>query len=256
MIRIAAFGDVHGNLVALQAVLADMERLGVDARVCLGDLAFRGPRPAECVALVRSLGVPCVHGNTDLMLLFAAGDRFGAGVPEDCRAPAAAGPWLRWHLDRLPASEMEYLRGLPFAYRMEADGQRLLFVHATPQDCTSTLGPGDAPEEVEARLQGLHADWLVMGHIHRAFAFRQGGVQLVNAGAVGFSLDGDPRAAYALLDVARGDITLRRVTYDVERALADVDATGFCFPRAEVELALRHGRWPTIPWEERTWGGP
>lgn len=251
--RIAAFGDVHGNLTALEAVLQDLAAERPDAVVCMGDLAFRGPEPAECLAAVRALGIPCVHGNTDLLLLSAVPGPWSAGIPAACRAPAAAQPWLNWHTARLSAADLRYLAGLPFSHRLEADGQRLLFVHATPQDCTSTIQPGDAPAALEARLAGTEADALVMGHIHRAFAFRQGGALLVNTGAVGFSLDGDWRAAYALLDTARGGVELRRVAYDRERALAAARRAAFCFPEAEYAAALRSGLWPNIPWTERCW---
>ncbi len=251
--RIAAFGDVHGNLVALEAVLADMAGQRLDAMVCMGDLAFRGPRPAECVARVRGLGIPCVHGNTDLCLLSGLDDDRARAIPAACRAPAASLPWMRWHVERLPADDLAYLAGLPFAQRLEVDGQRLLFVHATPQDCTSSIEPSHPADAVEARVRDIAADWLVMGHIHRAFAFRHGRLQLVNTGAVGFSLDGDPRAAYAVLDPGRGCIALRRVAYDVERALADARDAGFCFPADEYERALRTGFWDAVPWERRQW---
>jgi predicted phosphodiesterase len=251
-LRIAAFGDVHGNLIALHAVLEDLDRQRPDAVVCLGDLAFRGPQPAECVAAIRALGIPCVHGNTDLLLLAARSPTDADAVPAACRPPEAALPWLRWHLRRLADRDLDFLASLPFAHTVEAEGERVLLVHATPQDCTSSIEPHHPREAVAARLAGLGANWLVMGHTHRMFAFRAAGVQLVGAGAVGFSLDGDRRAAYALVDTASGSITLRRVDYDVRAALDAAAAAGFCFPAEEYARALMDGDWPPVRWEERT----
>lgn len=247
--RFAVFGDVHGNLAALEAVLADLSAQRPDGAVCLGDLAFRGPQPAECVRRVRALGVPCVHGNTDLMLLAAAGGAAARHVPDACRARPVMLPFLGWHVDRLAAADLEYLAALPSAHRVGADGVRVLFVHATPGDCVSTILPLQREEDLRVHLEAADADVLVMGHVHRAFAFRHGGVLLVNAGAVGFSLDGDWRPAYAVLDTVHGSVELRRVAYDVERALAAARESGFPVPVEEYEQALRSGWWGPIDWE-------
>lgn len=251
---IAAFGDMHGNRTALEAVLDDMAAQRIDALICMGDLAFRGPQPAECLARIRALGVPCVYGNTDQMLLSAVPGEWSARVPPACAAPPASLPWVRWHTQRLSAADLAYLAALPFEHRLEANGQRLCFVHATPQDCISAILPTDPAAALDARLDGVGADWLVMGHTHQAFAFRHGSAQLLNTGAVGFSLDRDPRASYAVLDTAHGTITLRRVAYDRDAAVAAARRSGFCFPLNEYEAALRDGFWANTPWERRRWG--
>ncbi|MDB4896706.1 MAG: hypothetical protein JWN15_2968 [Firmicutes bacterium] len=97
--RIAVFSDVHGNLPALTSVLRDIGQRGVAAVVCLGDLAYKGPLPGECVQLLRSLGIPCVYGNTDVALLsVTAGAR---ALPASRAVRAAEVPYLKWHVDRL-----------------------------------------------------------------------------------------------------------------------------------------------------------
>jgi putative phosphoesterase len=253
-VRLAVIGDVHGNRVALEAVLDALARERPDRVVCLGDLAFRGPEPGRVVARLRALGIPCVQGNTDLMLLAARSPEDAARVPPACWPPAASLPWVRWHLERLGADDLAYLAGLPLAHREDVGGQRLLFVHATPQDTTSTIEPLGSRAEVELRLRDVEADWLFVGHIHRAFALRLGRVQLVNPGAVGFSLDRDPRAAYALVEPERGRIALERVPYDVEAAVEAARREGFCFPLDEYRRALVDGFWEAVPWEARRWG--
>lgn len=185
--RIAILSDVHGNLTALEAVLAEIQQDGADQIVCLGDLAFKGPQPAACVERIRSLDIPCIHGNTDLALLQFAGPH----QPELDEVPPAIAARFRWPAERLSAEDLAYLAGLPFAHRLEADGQSILFVHASPQDVVSGILPTMAPEQIRPLLQEEQADWIIFGHTHQAFAFRFEGRWLANPGAVGFSLDGD-----------------------------------------------------------------
>lgn len=249
--RIAVLSDIHGNLMALEAVLADLALQGsVDATVCLGDLAFKGPHPGECIARIRDLGIPCVYGNTDLYLLAAAGRVTASPVPEQ-EVVGAIAPYLAWHLERMAIADLDYLSALPFEHRITAEDGRLLFVHATPQDCFAAIQRTDAAETLNARLQHMDADWLVFGHTHCQLAFRHGGVQLVNPGAIGNSLDRDWRAAYALLDTGIGEVRLRRVEYDIDRALAVAEARSFCFSPQWYGSALRQGWWDPIPWEQR-----
>lgn len=235
--RIAVISDIHGNLAALEAVLGDVAAQRPDATICLGDLAFKGPQPAECVARIRELGIPCVHGNTDLYLLQIAGVAPTRPLPEGVDLPL----YLKWHVERLGSENLAYLAGLPFEHRLEADGVRIRFLHATPQDCVSALRPSTPTEKIAERLAGLDADWLVMGHIHTPFLFRFAGTVLVNTGAVGFSLDYDWRASYALLDTGTGSVALRRVAYSIDEAVAAAAATGFPFGAAWYGQALRMG---------------
>lgn len=238
--RIAILSDVHGNLTALEAVLDDIARVEADQMVCLGDLAFKGPQPEACVARIRELGIPCIHGNTDLALLQFA----GPPQPDLDEVPPAIAARFRWPAERLSAESLCYLADLPFSHRLEADGQQILFVHASPQDVVSGILPTMAADQIRPLLQGEQADWIVFGHTHQAFAFRFEGCWLANPGAVGFSLDGDGRAAYAILDTARSSIELRRVSYDVDAAVAAAREQEFCFDPDRYGEALRAGTWP------------
>jgi putative phosphoesterase len=240
--RIAVISDIHGNLTALEAVLNDLAGQPYDAMVCLGDLAYKGPQPAECVARVRSLGIPVIHGNTDLMLLTQTD--LTPLRPLPAAVPDALAPYLRWHVERLSRADLAYLAALPFEHYIAADGVRVQFVHATPQDCVSIIQPTDPWEQWQNRVGAIAADWLVAGHIHRPYAFRAAGKQLINPGAVGFSLDGDWRASYAMLDTARGSITLSRVAYAIDKAVAAAREAGFCFDPAQYGENLRNGVWP------------
>lgn len=235
--RIAVISDIHGNLTALEAVLQDVDTFKPDATVCLGDLAYKGPQPAECIERICALGIPCVHGNTDLYLLKAAGYPPTGCYPVGMPLPLH----LQWHLDRLGKEHLDYLAGLPFSHRLEADDVRILFVHASPKDCISALRPTMPIDKIAELTWEMDADWLVMGHIHSPFAMRFAGSLLVNTGAVGFSLDYEWRAAWALLDTTTRSVSLRRVEFSVETAVAAARQTGFPFGAEWYDRALRMG---------------
>lgn len=250
--RIAVISDIHGNLPALEAVLADIEREGADSMVCLGDLAFKGPMPSECVSRIRALGIPCVHGNTDLMLLTQTDlEPTRPLPPAGAQVAAAQVPYLRWHLDRMSREDLQFLASLPFEHRIEVGGLRVHFVHATPQDCVAAIRPFDEPAALAERVRDLEADWLVMGHIHTPFLFRFARRTLINAGAIGFSLDYDWRASYAVLDLDRRSVSLHRVEYDQQPLLAAARERNFPFGPDWYREALETGFWDPIPWAER-----
>lgn len=249
--RIAVISDIHGNLTALEAVLKAIDTHAVDAMVCLGDLAFKGPMPGECVARVRSLGIPCVHGNTDLMLLTQTDLCPTRPLPAGTEVASAQVPYLRWHVERMSHDDLQYLASLPFSHTMEADGIRIRFVHATPQDCVAAIRPGDPTEAVAARVRDLDADWLVMGHIHAPFLYPVSGRKLINVGAVGFSLDRDWRASFAILDTKQQAVTVERAEYDIETVVKVARERGFPFGIDWYREALKTGYWDPIPWDRR-----
>lgn len=196
--RDGVISDVHGNMTALNAVLKELDKMHLDQVVCLGDLAFKGPSPGECVRLIKGLGIPCVFGNTDLYLLSAS--NLTSHSPMSYEPSQAELPYLQWHISRMSSMELEYLADLPFEYRMECDGQKN--VHETPRDYFSAIQPTDSVGELESTLQDVEADWIFMGHTHRPFAFRHREINLVNTGAIGFSLDRERRASYCIVDTS------------------------------------------------------
>jgi putative phosphoesterase len=203
--KVAIFSDIHGNAVALEAVLRDIEAQQPDRIVCGGDLAFGGPQPQEAVDRARGLGIPCVRGNTDEWFV------------DD--GHAAADPISEWTRARLNAASRQWLAGLPFDHRIDD----LLIVHATPWSI-SELVPKDADQSLLQRVLGeARAAVVVYGHIHIAWIGHVPGTGIVvNTGSVGVPFDGDPRGAYAVLEQAASGWTaeLRRVSYDVERTVS------------------------------------
>lgn len=250
--RLAVFSDVHGNLPALQAVLRHIEAQGsVDLLVCLGDLSYKGPFPAECIRTICDLGIPTVHGNTDHYLLALTDHEVDCPSTRNINIVPEEVPYLRWHLARLDEDDVEFLAKLPFEHRLRSDGLTVQFVHATPMDCLAAIRPHDSPELISDRLCGTDADWIVMGHIHRPFVRRHNGKLLINVGAVGYSLDRDWRASYAVLDTESGDASHHRVEFDIDRCVAAAVERKFCYSPTWYGEALRKGWWEPIPYAER-----
>ncbi len=186
---IAVISDIHGNFWALQAVLHDLDRLGPSQVIVAGDLALGGPRPGDCLTLIRQRGYPAIRGNTDEWLTKAPGEITDA---------------ITWTSAQLPDSDRRYLVSLPFLWRYPDDAGDLVVVHATPWSIADAVGP-DAPEDIVSRVFAeTGAAAVVYGHIHIAYVREALGKVLVNAGSVGLPFDGDQRASYVLMEARSG----------------------------------------------------
>ena len=218
-VRLAVFGDIHGNLPAFEAVLADVRQQSPDALLCLGDVAAGGAWPRECIQLLASLGCPVVLGNADEDMLEPR--PFGArGFPDEQKIYDLD----EWGREQLTAAELEYLRG----YRDTVELPGLLAFHGSPQSCRESIGaatPEERLTELRARF-GMQAVW-VGGHMHQALLCSLDGWRLLNPGSVGLAYEkrGDryvniSRAEYLILD-GEG-IQFRRVAYDVQAVQAGI----------------------------------
>jgi diadenosine tetraphosphatase ApaH/serine/threonine PP2A family protein phosphatase len=228
--RIAVISDIHANLHALESVLTDVDRESVDEIWCLGDVVGYGPRPNECCDLVRERAAISLCGNHDLAVLEALDvDEFSGD------AAAAA----RWTAGILGAEQREWLSSLrPLGRRREAQ----LF-HASPRDPVWEYVLSE-PAAL-AGLRATDAPLVLVGHSHVALALAwdgdllEGGLApaattvdlaaarwLVNPGSVGQPRDGDPRAAWLLVDEEARRATFRRVVYDVERTQEEIRDRG------------------------------
>jgi predicted phosphodiesterase len=220
--RVALVSDVHGNLTALEAVIADLARRGVDQVAHGGDLALMGPRPAEVVDRIRELGWPGVVGNTDELLW----------RPEEHerqleRAPKLApllerifGAYAPDTRERLGEERIAWLRTLAPTHRTDA----FTVVHAQPGDLWSAPAPDAGDDELATTYEPLQAHSVAYGHIHRPFTRSLESVTVSNSGSVGLPFDGDPRAAYLVFDDGVPEIV--RVEYDVEEEVRALRAAG------------------------------
>ncbi|GAB2795952.1 putative phosphodiesterase [Hymenobacter luteus] len=241
---IAFFSDVHGNLPALEAVLADMDRRRPDMIFCLGDLVGYAPWPNEVVNEVRRRGIPTLAGNYDQGIGLAS-ENCGCAYKTDTEKDLGAQS-IAFTNQVVGADERRYLRYLPKHMRLDFQEEpctlSLLMVHGSPRKINEYLFE-DRPEASFLRvLQEAQADILLFGHTHkpyhRTFAYEHAGEtryrHALNIGSVGKPKDGDPRAAYQLLHLDEHTILtdpgsvrseLVRVEYDVEKAALAVEAS-------------------------------
>jgi predicted phosphodiesterase len=231
----AVFSDVHGNLPALEAVLAGLERRGVAGVLCLGDLVGYGPYPNEVAALVRERGIPCLMGNYDQGIGFALGDCGCVYASDEQRAEGAAS--LAWTERAASEETRSFLRTLEDRFVLRTPAGELLAVHGSPRRINEYLFE-DRPEAAMARMAEENPYRAILfGHTHLPYAreVRHGGAGastlFVNVGSAGRPKDGDWRGCYALVDpaaLAAGEpaVEFVRVPYDYERlsrALAETD---------------------------------
>lgn len=214
--RLALISDPHANLPALEAVLRAIDGEGVDRVVCAGDLVGYNPWPNEVIALLRDRSVLMIRGNHDRAAL--AGRRAGFN-------PFAAEALL-WTTKQLAEEGASLLRRLEDRTRFDAGQETVAVYHGSPRDDDEYVYPEDATEDL---VRVADADFVVLGHTHvPMFCAYPSGI-VVNPGSVGQPRDGDPRAAYGVLDTATEEWRVERVVYDV----------------AAVQRAIRHAGLPS-----------
>ncbi len=219
--RVAALSDIHGNLPALEAVLAEVRREAPDLVVICGDVAS-GPLPVETLNRLMTLpGTRFLHGNADRSLV--------AGFDGSAK-PRLAGPGADWCAAQLSKEHRDFLASFPHEVRLEIDGLgRALFCHGSPRGDEEMMTAATPEVRLREIIAGSEADVIVCGHTHMQFDRMVDGVRIVNPGSVGMPY-GEPGAYWALLGP---DIDFQRTDYDRESAAARIgksswpDAPGF-----------------------------
>jgi predicted phosphodiesterase len=242
-VRLAIVSDIHANLPALEAVLADAERVGVDQLWCLGDVVGYGAHPDECTSLIAERCSLCLVGNHDLAVL---------GELDDSAFSPAAAAAVRWTRETARPETFEFLRGLEPA----EESREVALYHASPRDpiWEYVLWPDQAAECIAVQAARVS----LVGHSHVALFFvmpedgNRGGAGraiepediakgaqasagtrldlsegrwLINPGSVGQPRDGDPRAAWLELDTDAWEATYHRVEYEIDRAADAIAAS-------------------------------
>lgn len=240
--RLALFSDIHSNLHALEAVLADMGRRAIDQMICLGDITMKGPLPKECVDRVRQLGCPVVLGNTDSSY---HPDHHPSNYPAQNESQLAAERDFDRHLAALTEADRRWLTSFPLTYTLKVEGLRMDFFHAVPHHNYVLVMPWASPEELEGMRLSDETVLSAFGHNHRPFVRWQQGRVVVNSGSVGIPFDGDPRPGYALVEVERGVLSTQiiRVPYDAEAAIRAAQQAGMAGWELFAHTA-RTGRFP------------
>jgi putative phosphoesterase len=221
-VRVAALYDIHGMLAPLEAVLAALEGERLDTIVLGGDVVG-GPQPAEVLERLERVDVPFVwiRGN---------GERALAG---DAAEATRAGEAVHFTRAAIATERAEELAALPTATALEIDGLGdVLFCHATPSDDDVLITAVSPDEVLRTAAEGVEQHTIVCGHTHMQYDRNVDGVRWINAGAVGMPFEGEVAAFWALLGP---EVDFRRTPFDVERAIADVAASGW--PDAEPFIA-------------------
>jgi len=213
-VRLALVSDQHANDVAFRVVVEDLDRIGVDEVVCLGDVVQGGAEPAEVLERLRALNCATVLGNSDAFLLEVPDDSL---EPIDDRLLEVR----EWTLSRLDDSHLDQIRAFEPVVRREVDGVRLLFFHGSPASYEDVLLP-ELGGEALTPFQDNDADLVAGGHTHLQWARRIGDRLYVNPGSVGISYDRHadppvlrPLAEWALVTVENGavGVEFRQVSY-------------------------------------------
>jgi putative phosphoesterase len=242
--RLGLISDIHGNLFALEAVLAELEREELDRIVCLGDVVA-GPRANEALARVRDLGCPVVMGNWDA---WSVGGMPEPSTPVEEKLYAIGAYWA----ERLRDEDREFIRTFVPTLDLEAgEGRRLLCFHGSPSSFDDWIVATTPDAEVAGMLEGVRADVLLGGHTHLQMLRRYEDSLFVNPGSVGLPFElwspDDvqiaPRAEYAIVTWSDGRfaVDLRRTTYDVEAHL-----------RGGLDSGMPYADWWAASWQRPT----
>ncbi len=239
--RIAVFSDIHGNLVGLDACLADLKQQGgADIIVAAGDLCMDGPRAKKVLQRLQEVGAQCLRGNTDRFL--CTYNDSPQGEWDDTERAQA-----EWQTKEIGEKWVAWLRDLPFSLRFGDESNQLLIVHANPRSDDEHIWPDADDATLERLLGGESAAVIAFGHLHLPYTRVWRGKTLVNVASAGLPKDGDPRAGYAILTQRSGgwQVKHRRVPFDVKKVATQI--AGCAIPgSAELIATLRRHRYKKL----------
>lgn len=223
--RIAVLADIHGNLPALEAALAEVERLRVDRVVIAGDVAVGSPDSLACWGRVKALNCPVLRGNHERYVCDLGTERGKA----EWLSPQF-GP-VQYAAKQLGDANRRELAGLPLTLRL-TEAPDLLFVHASARNDTDLVFPYTRDAQIAPMFEGVSEKWIVRGHNHYAGVYlRTAGQAIVTTGSVGLPLDGTPKAQFVVFErQAQGDAWCfehHAVAYDLARALRRFVESGY-----------------------------
>jgi predicted phosphodiesterase len=245
--RIAIIADIHGELSSLEAVLAEIEQLGIEHIVCLGDVSGLGPNPHEVLVRVRELGCPVVRGNADEFLLNPS-----LIAPETNPDADAFTRRLhameRWGLEQLTPEDIEFVQTFQATVEIPLDdGRSLLCYHGSPRSAWDEIKVSTPGPELSEKLGDHRAAVMAGGHTHEQFLRRLGATTVINPGSVGLPWEELPDgsghnpswADYAVITATKGrlSIDLRRVPVDAAVIRHALVSSGM--PHAEAWAADR-----------------
>jgi putative phosphoesterase len=223
---IGLISDVHSNVVALKAVLLELDELGAEIILHAGDIVGYNPYPDETIELFKKKKIVSILGNHDRA--------FMTGDTSDFNPYAAAA--MEWTRNNSSRGSLDYILGLKDTVTIVAKGEQIVLFHESPKNFQDYIYPDEATPDL---LSDINGDVLVLGHTHIPFIMDSEKGLVVNPGSVGQPRDGNPYASFAVLDTVTKDIELRRAKYDIEKVINDMLAVHL--PEA-LAYRLRTGR--------------
>jgi predicted phosphodiesterase len=222
---IAFMSDIHGNLPALEAAVADAKAHGAEQIIMAGDITGYGPMPDGVCNALKKWRIPAIVGNYDQKVIDVL--KHGTSATEGMKKKKRE--ILLWTVEHIGTRNRRYLSGLPDHLDLQlASGQMLLVIHGSPISTDDAIYPSITRQGLEAKLGDGHPDILVCGHTHIPFVKHVGGILVVNCSSTGHPVDGDPRPAYALIQTTRGGASrghIIRFDYDKDRTVKALEKT-------------------------------
>jgi predicted phosphodiesterase len=226
MTTIAIFGDIHANLSALTAVLADMDARQLSTRYCLGDLVGYATFPNEVTELIRASQIPTLMGNYDQGV---GNDSDDCGCAYTTDADRERGERsIAWTNQQTTAENKAFLRALVPQIHFQLGRWQVLLVHGSPRKINEYLFIERSDDSLKRLFDNTNADVLVCGHTHLPYhRLLPSGRQVINAGSVGKPKDKDPRAGYVILQATDSELRVEfvRVPYDIEKTARAIEAS-------------------------------
>jgi putative phosphoesterase len=220
------FGDIHANLPALEAVLADIEASNFSPLYCLGDLVGYGTFPNEVIEIIRERNIPTLMGNYD-QGVGNSSDDCGCAYTSPV-AEALGKRSIAWTNRNTTEANKLFLRQLPAQFPLQLGELRVRLVHGSPRKINEYLFAGRPDSTLERLLDMAEADVLVCGHTHIPYhRILPSGRHVINTGSVGKPKDGNPQACYIVLETNRRELSVmfNRAPYDVERTAQAIEAS-------------------------------
>ena len=206
---IGLISDVHSNIVALKAVLEELDELGIKIILHAGDIVGYNPYPDETIELFKKKKIISIRGNHDRA--------FMTGDTSDFNPYAVAA--MEWTRNAASQDSLNYIMGLKDTVTIVEKEERIVMFHESP-NLHGYIYPEDATPDL---LNNTNGDVLVLGHTHIPFIMDYGTIGLiVNPGSVGQPRDGNPDASFAVLDTVTRDVKLKRTKYDIEKVISDM----------------------------------
>ncbi len=223
--RSAIISDVHANQVALNAVLGEIDSMGINHIISAGDVVGYYPFPNEVIHLFKERRIVGIAGNHDRTVLRTQVSSMNP----------IAGEAAQWTAKELNDSSRNYLASLPPRTHITIGGKLAGLYHGSPRDDVEYVFEEEAEPEL-LKLSGTRL--LILGHTHIPYIYRSREGTIVNPGSVGQPRDGDPRACFMVYDSTKDDFTIRRIEYDIEAVIKSISRAGL--PK-ELGERLRHG---------------